>query len=1048
MGTCKKFVRKGCTWVPALAALALFVVAPAFGQKRAPAQKTTQRPVMRWRTLTGPQPALHTVSVGKGCITPKVVSETIDCTFGLIDADPFFDDWNVSGAFDTIHASGGDVRDPASGNLTVSAVSGNTNCTVGENPGTSNCKIGAANCGTAGHPVCLTGANPCSGANCAAGEVDFESTGYTILVGDAPTLSDTGNIPSNDTCDAPGTSGCSTGGLTEQAAGSTDVLTCSVTLDKQISCDGGTTFHDVGVDSTDHCVGFDHPNIVVQYVAHNTGTDELDSCSIGDVKQGTTTPDIFSVEPTGVTILGGATSTTQVTHDASSNLLTCTDAQAANEPNTATINCTCANTSGALTVTASDTASYSCVSCGVGLVKQISCDYAYWNDPLRGNNPANATWHPEGGCTGFAGDVIAIRYVVSNTGTLGVNNCSITSDVGPQPSGTNPVDCLTGVNTSITSNGTIAAGGSFTSAVTTEDATCTANSLTCDSSHTANEPNKATVVCSCVNPPTPTTVTANDTATFSCETCDATIDKQVGCEGTTYDIACTDPPTNSTPAGCDPVTTTGANDGEGTTTQSTACIALDGRCSDGSAPTNAATCTGSSGATPCLCAHGSFVAGENVTVTYVITQTGQDELDNCTATETNGLIVGTPLMQPIPGAPTTIGSGAGPTTLPFTPQCSTPLSNGEAGGDTAELKCACKALTGNTGAKSIDKTDTALFSCQQPGLTVTKDCTETATAGTDTVTITATNNGTTQLVNCNVTDTYLETTPPGITPVDCPQTTPFVAGAGQTVATVPAASFSPAGNSNVTLAASGGTQTWTGTGAITGLTADACNDGSVTCNVGSITGPTITANFEHTCPVPVTNTCESVTPGFFKNHPDSVDEVILKDAAQGPGGSPGIQSCGLILTNAEPNQNCSVIDDLAIVGNNAHNAGVDPTDAQLVYQCITAELNLAATINDGGNCSGTGAIPGSNLTFDTCCGLHGVCATGQTDPATGATVSDCQSAVAGFNTDRPLFNPTILQGSANSSDQRAATDLNDLGATSSTCGGGRTYVTKTTGKHK
>src|SRR5579864_3748303 len=512
MGTCKKFVRKGCTWLPALVALALLVAAPAFGQKRTPKRSSNlpaQSHVRIWGTsknLPGAPKCTFGFSINKACTQNRDVGDTTDCVITGANNDTCGNNQEIDAGFDSVLGAS-TTRVPASGSLAISAVSGNTTCVAAA---FATCDVGPP-CGGAGQPACLPGVT----GPAAAGTVTFHSNTYVIQAGDPNPLEDTGDIDVKDLCNIVTTgSGCSNILQHETFSADTSTLTCSVSLDKQISCDGGATFHDVGIDSTDHCVGFDHPNIVVQYVTTDTGTDTLNNCSIKDVKSGGSTTEIFSGEPSGVTVVPGTPSTLQVNKDASSNPLTCTDAQAANEPNTATVGCQCANSPALGTITASDTASYSCVSCGVGLVKQVSCDYAYWNDPLRGNVPANATWHPEGGCVGFAGDTIAIRYVVSNSGTLAVNNCSITSDVGPAPSGTNPVDCLTGVNTSITSNGTIAAGGSFTSAVTTEDASCTANSLTCDSTHTANEPNKATVVCSCVNPPTPTTVTANDTATF------------------------------------------------------------------------------------------------------------------------------------------------------------------------------------------------------------------------------------------------------------------------------------------------------------------------------------------------------------------------------------------------------------------------------------------------------------------------------------------------------------------------------------------------------
>jgi hypothetical protein len=685
-------------------------------------------------------------------------------------------------------------------------------------------------------------------------------------------------------------------------------------------------------------------------------------------------------------------------------------------------------------------------TCSVALDKQISCDYAYWHDPTRGNNPGNTTWNDvtgvddtsgtsTEGCTAFAGDPIAIRYVAKNTGTIDVNSCSVT-DVGK--------DGTTKIVNDFSISGTLAAGSTYDTDAHSLDITTdtTGAALQCP---TTLEPNTATLTCTCSGVTPTTTKTASDTATCTTETCDATIDKQVKCQGTTYDVACNDV-TNPNSTGCDTVdsTATDSNFGEGTNTQSSNCTALSGHCSDGSLPTNATTCTGdSTTAVPCVCASGSFVAGENVGVTYVITQRGQDELDSCTAVDSNGWIIGTSGIASSIGTVGTNGTIPASTTPPtaltpisFTPQCSTPLSNGEA--DTATLKCTCASLPGNTAVKTITKTDTATFNCQQPTLSVVKTCaTDATTPSLDDFSITATNNGAAGLTNCNVTDTYLS----GTTDVTCPVPFPSTAPTGQTLTPIPASSLTPAGNSNQSIAAGGGTQTWTGN--ISNLSANACNNAVVTCTIGS-TATTITASDDTVCPS-VKKGCETRTPGFWKTHPDTTSAVM---------GS-SLQSCGLDLNNVMAGEDCSAIEDMCSIGNDAAKLGINPVQANLIFQCAAAELNLAVTQQDGGSCSNT--ITGYDVTLDTCCGSGGVCATGNT-----ALLSQCQDAVSFFNT---LFDTTTLSPNsvlnnpgANPDNCQAANGngfVNDqiaIGATSPVpdCNDttGRLYLTKTTGGGK
>lgn len=671
-------------------------------------------------------------------------------------------------------------------------------------------------------------------------------------------------------------------------------------------------------------------------------------------------------------------------------------------------------------------------SCGITLDKQISCDYAYFNSI---SNAAGATWSDVGPydgnpsstnhCQGFEGsntsdptDVIAIRYLISNTGTEQETGCSITQDV----SGSSVA-----VDTPGTFANPIAAGGQEYSSVTTEDATGGTNSLTCDTSHTANEPNTATAQCSCANTTPSVKPTAMDTATFSCVSCSVNLDKQVSCNGgtTIYDQECCTSTGPNVPFGCSTDVTT-CDSGNGST-QSANCIGFDASCSDGSVPT--CSFSGTPPVENCSCTTGTLIAASNVEVNYFIDNTGADPVTCSGTVNTQVLGLGdtdvtiTGESNPVEGTLNSTFAAGATQEISAVDPCNPNFSaTSGAEPDTATLNCSCNNLNGNFAVKIVSSMDTATFSCQQPKLALTKTCGAVASGNAAPVTVTATNTGDSELFNCAVTDNYSTA---GL----CPQT-------GTTGVTLTADAANPGvmpTSFNLTASAQDIFDGSTGA-----LTSNACNDASVTCNVGSVTGPAITATASASCPVG--SGCEGATPGFFKNHPETVDEVILGDVGT-------ITSCGLVLNNAEPNQDCSVLNDLAMEEPSLKKAAnIDPNYRQLVLQCVVAELNLQGTIIDGGNCGGT--IPGTNYMFDLCCGLDSVCSTGA--PIGGVTVSDCQAAVASFNADRPCLDPTacVLNpgGAAQSSEVKTVNTLNDPGS-GADCGGRRTWVTTSTGKN-
>ncbi len=415
---------------------------------------------------------------------------------------------------------------------------------------------------------------------------------------------------------------------------------------------------------------------------------------------------------------------------------------------------------------------------------------------------------------------------------------------------------------------------------------------------------------------------------------------------------------------------------------------------------------------------------DNIAVQYVIKNTGDDGVNTCVYGETNTAITGS---ATITGAPATLTSSQTTTAGPFTNACSpTLIANEGSGGDTADIGCACDSLLNNTTVKNVGFHDTAGFNCLAPGLNVSKTC-DPQSGGVNNFSISVSNSGDVNLTNCNVTDAYQAndtcTNIALVSPVDA------------------TSSLSPAGNGNYTINA--GDPALQFTGSISGLASNACNQASVDCTLEG-TSTHVTGTSQDTCEV---NTgCETRTPGFWKTHPDTSYAVM-----QAAGGA--IQSCGLDLNNVNAGVDCSAIEDMCSLGQDAAKLGIDPTQANLIFQCAAAELNLAVTQQDGGSCGNT--IPNSTYTFDQCCGLAGACAT-----ANPATLYGCQQAVSAFN--QLYDNTTLTSGSvlnnpgADPSNCQAANGnlfVNDqpaIGASSpvADCSAtGRLYLTKTTGNN-
>src|SRR5213596_1698495 len=480
------------------------------------------------------------------------------------------------------------------------------------------------------------------------------------------------------------------------------VLTCAAKVDKQVSCDGGKTFHDVGLVSadddghTDLCFGWNAftisgtsvaaEAIQVRYAVGNAGTADLLNCSIGEGNPGF--PGTVSVGSlAGACVADVDCGNAQATcvngacvFTSGANSAACSATLAAAEPDKATVTCDCTLTPSEVQATAFDEANFQCQTPGLTVTKDCA---------LRDTNGNSA-----------------VTITVTNTGSAALANCKLTdtnvtdgSCVTPPglPAGGNAV----AVSPNMFDLGVGAPAVTATGTITglTENS-CNTVSVTCDIVGSV-DPN---------NPGHPKTLSAS--AQDTCETCSVKVDKQIKC-------------------GAGPLIDVGfeSNDEDG-----------------------AASCLGWNAFT----VNGTSVAAEALTVQYVAQNTGGTALFGCTVTDSNTAISSTAVSIG------NVAQGGTSNPVPINATCSDTLDAQEP--DTATLSCFCTAdLKPNFKATAKDS---ASFDCQTPGLVVTKDCVLRDINGNSAVTITVTNTGTSALANCKVTDTNVTdgscVTPPGL----------------------------------------------------------------------------------------------------------------------------------------------------------------------------------------------------------------------------------------------------------------------------------------------
>src|SRR5213595_430063 len=362
------------------------------------------------------------------------------------------------------------------------------------------------------------------------------------------------------------------------------VQTCVAKVDKQVSCDGGLTFHDVGLVSadddghTDLCLGWNAftvdgtavpaEAIQVRYVVGNAGTADLLNCSIGEGNPGF--PGTVSVGSLpGACVADVDCGNAQATcvngacvFTSGANSAACSTTLSAAEPDKATVTCDCTLTPSEVQATAFDEANLQCQTPGLTVTKDCA---------LRDTNGNSA-----------------VTITVTNTGSAALANCKVT-DTNLTGGGCATPPGLPVGESSVAVSPNMFDLGVGAPAVT---ATGTITGLTQDSCNTV------TATCDIVgsvdpnNPGHPKTLSAS--AQDTCETCSVKVDKQVKC-------------------GAGPFVDVGfvTNNEDGT-----------------------ATCLGWNAFT----VNGTSVAAEALTVQYVAQNTGGTALFSCTVTDSSTAI--------------------------------------------------------------------------------------------------------------------------------------------------------------------------------------------------------------------------------------------------------------------------------------------------------------------------------------------------------------------------------------------------------------------------
>ena len=147
--------------------------------------------------------------------------------------------------------------------------------------------------------------------------------------------------------------------------------------------------------------------------------------------------------------------------------------------------------------------------------------------------------------------------------------------------------------------------------------------------------------------------------------------------------------------------------------------------------------------------------------------------------------------------------------------------------------------------------------------------------------------------------------------------------------------------------------------------------------------------------------CFTRTPGFWATHP-AITQAVL---------GAGLPSCGLVVNTTAAATPVSSTEDMCSVGTDSKANHTSPQQVQLIRQCMSAALNLAATAHapTPGDCNSVS--PGISTQFDTCCtGPTSVCDSGASPAAIDA--SGCIGILDRFNNLETTFDIGVGQGRA------------------------------------
>jgi hypothetical protein len=285
-----------------------------------------------------------------------------------------------------------------------------------------------------------TGVGDCAGitftiaeSNATTGELTFTPSAFVDLAkGETCTIGFTVNVLKVPTIDwAGGGAGIQTvqsarasathissqlpGGASGTSA--TTVAQCGVEVDKQVSCDGGTTWVDQGFevnngDGTNACNGLSTAQIKVRYQARNTGT----GCALTGCTW-TESNNAFGQPTAPFDMADGASK--PLTTPASALCSTAYgDPQNPNEPDKIDISC---NAEFGDPVKASDSAGFACLTVAAKVDRNVSCN----GDPSTDMTLVVSNEDNTNGCTTLDGNPVNWGYQSCNNGTAPLYDCTL-----------------------------------------------------------------------------------------------------------------------------------------------------------------------------------------------------------------------------------------------------------------------------------------------------------------------------------------------------------------------------------------------------------------------------------------------------------------------------------------------------------------------------------------------------------------------------------------------------------------------------------------------